>query len=141
LAMKELVKPRLDCVTLNIPAYYLAIYRELVQKEHSGAQLDVAAMYDDWEAAVANLTPEQRAEVEMGKALAKRRPYLPAARRFVARWRGSAIYHRLLAPVRRLRNRLRSRPVYPDVFAAAIASDAILSSLKTADEARQNRAA
>lgn len=141
LTMKELVKPRLDCIALNVPAYYLAIYRELVQKEHSGAQLDVGAMRADWEAAVANLTPEQRAEVELGrKDLDKTRPRLPGVRRMVARWGATKFYHRLLAPIRKLQNRLRKRRVYADVFAAAIGTDTILQSVRFA-EAKQNRAA
>ena len=128
LTVKDLVGERFSGVCVDWVGYYTFNYHEIMLKERSGSPMDISALYAQLWDDVGRLTPEQQGRVKQRvKKLDRERASLIALRRLVVRLELDPLYHSVMGKIRHVRQRIAGKPLYTDVFDAALQTDHILT--------------
>ena len=135
LAIKNLVGEKLSYVKMDLTGYYLSNYVEIMMKERLGSPLDIGALYVQWWKGVTELPSDQQSKIkEHVRELDRERVSLIGLRRLVVRMGLDPLYHFIVGKLRHVRQRLASKPVYANVFEAAMQTDYMLTDpVETAD--------
>ncbi len=140
LAIKNLVGVRFSDVHVDWVGYYTSCYSEIILKERLGSSMDIDSMYEQWWGGVGKLLPEQQARIrENVRELDRNHPSFIGLRRFVVRMGLDPVYFFIMGKIRRIRQRLSGKPVYANVFDAAIHSDNILSDFLKKENTKEGR--
>ena len=124
LMVKQLVGRQYADIALDTMGYFLCNYREFLQMERLGSQRDLAALYAQWWAAVANLPDEEQARIKSGvEEMKKQRQSLIPLRRLIVRMGLHAPIHVLRDYVRRIGRMISGGPIYLDALDAAKRTD------------------
>lgn len=129
IAIKNMVYPRMQDINIDVVGYFLSNYRELVEKELIGAQMNIKRLYSTWRKGLEELPCHIQEEINTGvRQLDCMRPNLLNAFRYkmTRRFGLDKVRDHILQKLCKWKYKRSGKRLYSNVLEAAQATDHFL---------------